>query len=104
MKTPEILVVLAWATIAYEAGMAIALWVKPLRPWAITAGILFHAAVPLSMGLTGGLVVFSASIVGTYVLFLDRHEFSLVERFAAKWADRVGFTRVKEELAGTNSY
>lgn len=104
VKTPEILVALAWGTIAYEGGMAIALWVKPLRPWAIATGMLFHAAIPLSMGLTGGLVVFSASIVGTYVLFLDRQEFLLLERFAAKLANRAGFSRVKEELAGTNSY
>ncbi len=104
LKTPEVLIALAWATIIYEAGMAIALWVKRLRPWAIATGILFHAAIPLSMGLTGGLIVFSASIVGTYVLFLDRQEFLLLERLAAKWTARVGFSRLKEELAETNSY
>ena len=101
LKTPEMLVALAWGTIAYEGAMAIALWVKPLRPWAIATGVFFHAAIPLSMGLTGGLVVFSASIIGTYVLFLDRQELLWLERFAGRLADAAGFSRMREALAGT---
>lgn len=101
LKTPEVLIALAWGTIAYEGGMAIALWVKPLRPWAIATGIFFHAAIPLSMGLTGGLVVFSASIIGTYVLFLDRQEFAWLEGFAARLAERAGLPRMGEARAGT---
>jgi hypothetical protein len=97
LKTPELLVLLAWSTIAYEGGMAIALWVKRLRPWAIATGVSFNALIPLSMGLTGGLVVFSASIVGTYVLFLDRQEFAWLERLALQLTDTAGFPRVREE-------
>jgi hypothetical protein len=83
LHTPETLIALSWATIAFEASMAIALWIKPLRRWAITGGVIFHTMVPLMMGLYGGLVVFSASIVGAYVLFLDRQEFATLERLAA---------------------
>lgn len=101
LKTPEMLVALAWSTIAYEGGMAIALWLKPLRLWAIATGIFFHAVIPLSMGLTGGLVVFSASIVGAYVLFLDREEFVWLEGCAAKLAVRAGLPRLREARTGT---
>jgi hypothetical protein len=102
LKTPELLIALAWGTIVCEAGIAIALWVKPLRPWAIGTGIFFHAAIPLSMGLTGGLVVFSASIIGAYVLFLDRVEFLRLERFVSKLADAVGLPRGRGAWTGTS--
>ncbi len=98
LKTPEFLVALAWGTIAYECGMAIALWVKPMRPWAIGTGLLFHASIPLLMGLTGGLVVFSTSITATYVLFLDREEFMRLEQFVLKLADAAGLSRVRATL------
>lgn len=90
LKTPELLVVLAFATVALEASMPIALWFQPLRRWAIASGIIFHALVPLLMGITGGLVVFSASIIGTYVLFLDQAEFAAAERFFFKLFARTG--------------
>ena len=99
LKTPEIVVALAWSSVAFEGCMAIALWMKPLRSWAIVAGVLFHAAIPVSIGLTGGLVVFSASIVGTYVLFLDREEFAAAESFVLRALDAIGFRRARMFLA-----
>jgi hypothetical protein len=99
LKTPEFLIALAWSTIAYEGGMAIALWLKPLRLWAIATGIIFHGVIPLSMGLTGGLVVFSASIIGTYVLFLDREEFAVAEEWTYRALDSFGLRRVRLILA-----
>ena len=87
---PEVLVLLAWGTIAFEGWMAFALWVKPLRLWAIAGGIIFHAMVPLTMGIVGGLIVFSTSIVATYVLFLDRDEFATAESACREIALRFG--------------
>ncbi len=81
VQTPEIILALTWGTILFEAVMAFALWIKPLRLWAIAAGLVFHAMIPYSMGFYGGLIVFSASIIGTFVLFLDREEFAAAEKF-----------------------
>lgn len=76
---PSILLALAWATIAFEFGMAFVVWIKPLRLWAFASGVMFHTLILLTMGFYAGLIVFSASIVGTYVLFLDEEEFAAAE-------------------------
>jgi hypothetical protein len=81
VQTPEIILALTWGTILFEAAMAFALWIKPFRLWAIAGGVVFHAMITISMGFYGGLIVFSASIIGTFVLFLDREEFAAAERF-----------------------
>jgi hypothetical protein len=94
LKTPEVLVALAWGTIVFEAAMAFALWLKPLRLWAIGAGILFHVLIPGILGFYGGLVVFSASIIGTYVVFLDAEDFAAAERFVLRVLKRIGLPGV----------
>jgi hypothetical protein len=70
----ELLVALAWATIALEIFLSFALWSERLRPWAILSGVIFHAAILLGIGMYGGLVVFSVTIVGTYFVFLTPGE------------------------------
>ena len=91
LKTPEALVAMAWGTIFFEAVMTFALWLKPLRLRAIGAGIFFHALIPGTLGFYGGLVVFSASVIGTYVVFLDAEEFAAAERFVLRTLKRSGF-------------
>ncbi len=46
------------------------LWSARLRPLAVATGLLLHGLIPILIGLYGGLVVFSLSILGTYPLFL----------------------------------
>jgi len=65
---------LSAATIALEFYLSFALWSRRLRPTAILMGVGFHAAIPLSMGLYGGLIVFSTTIVGTYWAYLSTRE------------------------------
>lgn len=98
LKAHQVLLALSWGTIALEGGLAFALWFKPLRPYAILAGLVFHASIPGMMGIYSGLAIFSVSITATYVLFLDAEEFSRLERFALQLADAAGLSRVRETL------
>ena len=70
-----------WATIALEFFLPFALWRRSLRMWAIAGGLALHGLIPVLIGLYGGLVVFSTSIVSTYLLFLDEREYETLESF-----------------------
>ena len=99
LKAHEVLLALSWGTIALEGGLAFALWIKPLRPYAIAAGLVFHAAIPGMMGIYSGLVIFSTSITATYVLFLDREEYAAAEGFVLRALDAVWLRRARMFLA-----
>lgn len=65
---------LSAATILLEFYLPFALWSARLRLSAIFLGIGFHTAIPLGIGLYGGLLVFSTTIVGTYWAYLSAGE------------------------------
>ncbi len=92
---PELL---AWATIPLEFFLAFALWSRRLQPWAFLGGLIFHTLIPVLSHLYGGLIVFSMSVLGSYMAFLDwGRESRVVEwegrrRFPswlARWARRL---------------
>lgn len=58
---------MAWSSVAVELLLPIALWIRPLRRWAILVGIGFH----LSIAETMAIRVFSWAMIAGYLLFLD---------------------------------
>ncbi len=56
----------AWAVIAVELALPVALWVPRTREVAALVGLAMHAAFALTLNIYG----FSLAMVGSYVLFL----------------------------------
>ncbi len=57
----------AWAAVATELFLAFGLWFRRTRPWAIGAGLLFHAGIAFTMHIR----MFSLATLASYLLFLD---------------------------------
>ena len=70
LRQPWLYVAVAWGAVAAEIIIGFGLWSARLRPLAVATGLLLHGLIPILIGLYGGLVVFSLSILGTYPLFL----------------------------------
>jgi hypothetical protein len=67
----ELYPVAAVATVAVEVSLAFLLWVPRVRLLAMAAGLALHVSIPLTMaGNRISLVVFSASCLSLYPLFL----------------------------------
>ncbi|MBK9166380.1 MAG: HTTM domain-containing protein [Bryobacterales bacterium] len=81
LRLPEVFVATSWLTVVLELFIGIGLWIPGARLVAIAGGILLHSLVPVLIGLYGGLVVFSTSILGTYWLFLNQREFAALEQW-----------------------
>lgn len=87
LQAPLVMQVGAFATVAFEFFLCVALWITPLRYWAFLVGFVFHGLIPLAMALVVGLVVFSIMVLAAYILFLDVPERSRL----VIWDDRCGF-------------
>lgn len=74
-RSPELMVVLALATILMEAVLVVGLWSRQYRPWAFLVGFLLHASIPLIMPRVPlSLLAFSTigvCMLAPYLLFLD---------------------------------
>ena len=84
LRLPEVYVATSWITVVLELFIGIGLWIPGARLLAIAGGIVLHSLVPVLIGLYGGLVVFSTSILGTYWLFLNQREFAAVESWVLR--------------------
>ncbi len=59
--------VAAWATVVVEAFLAVGLWVRPLRRWAIGLGVALHVGIEIVMPVR----CFSYLMLAGYALYLD---------------------------------
>lgn len=57
----------ALATVCIELLLAVGLWNRKTRPWAMAAGVAFHLGIEVLMPVR----MFSYLMIGSYVLFLD---------------------------------
>jgi hypothetical protein len=56
-----------WSSLAVEAAFPWLVWIRPLRPYVLLAGVLLH----LSLEYTMNIPFFQWVVVSTYFLFLD---------------------------------
>ena len=74
---PALLQALAIASVAVEAGLAVALWFETTRRPAAVAGIVFHVVMVVFVSYGGlsvvRLVVFSGLMLALYLPFFDAH-------------------------------
>ncbi|MET0728411.1 MAG: HTTM domain-containing protein [Acidimicrobiales bacterium] len=58
---------LTWGTVAFEAGFAILVWNRRLRPWVLGIGVAFHLGIDLFLDIG----FFSLAMWIAYLAFLD---------------------------------
>lgn len=75
-KLPGILAIMTWTVLVWEAYFPMAVWVKPLRKYWLTFGVLFH----LSVALTMNLFSFSLIMIFSYLFFLEDEKVASVFR------------------------
>jgi hypothetical protein len=75
--------------VAGEYFLSFALWFPRLRPWGIAFGVVLHVGIPIVMGFSAGLIVFSLATLSVYALFLDERTLA----FLHPWTSRGGETR-----------
>lgn len=77
--------VTTWGTLATEFGLAVLVWFKPCRKWALLAGLFLHGYIEYSMNIP----LFEFLMVSLYIVWYDGSEISawyerLVRRFGAR--------------------
>jgi hypothetical protein len=56
-----------WSSLAVEAAFPLLIWIRPLRPYMLLAGILLHLGLEYSMNIP----FFQWVVLSSYVLFFD---------------------------------
>lgn len=64
---PILIGILGFMTLFFEVYFPVLVWYKPLRPWILTFGFLFHLGIAISMGIWS----FGSIMVSSYFLFLN---------------------------------
>jgi hypothetical protein len=84
---PDLLRVLTWATLAFEATFIVLVWPRRLRLWVLGAGVLLHLGIDVFLDIG----FFSLAIYVAYLAFLppDLAE-RVVRRASGGWAGGVG--------------
>ncbi len=62
---PILLIIATFATLLWEVYFPVLIWIKPIRPWMLFFGALFHLGIALALNIP----IFAALMVFTYVLF-----------------------------------
>lgn len=57
---------LSWATLAFEIGFALLIWIPRIRPWLLASGLCLHAGIALTMQVG----FFSSNMLMFYAVFL----------------------------------
>lgn len=57
---------LTWGTLAFELAFPALVWVRPLRPWLLGAGVAFHLGIDTLMQIP----LLSGMMIMTYLLFI----------------------------------
>ena len=96
IENPRFWVAPAWITVLLELGLPVALWIPRVRPVAMILGIGFHLMIAFTMTI----YVFSAAMIGSYVLFLEPET---LPRFADRWRLRLfGTPNARPARGGAN--
>ncbi len=75
-----LLIVLSWATLAFEGTFVVLVWNRRLRPWVLGIGVAFHLAIDLTLDVG----FFSIAVLVAYLAFvLPEVADRLVARFDA---------------------
>lgn len=80
-----------YATLLIELGVAFLAYAKPLRKWALLAGVVLHAGIEYRFNIP----LFSFMMCSTYLAFYDGEEFSA---FAKRIGERLKKQRLNVEL------
>lgn len=67
LKWPLLIIIGTYFTVIFEVYFPALIWPKKIRRWVLLAGVLLH----IGIGITMGLVFFSAVMVAGYILFLE---------------------------------
>ncbi len=67
LRWPLLIIIGTYFTLIFEIYFPALIWPKKIRGWVLLAGVLLHVGI----GLTMGLVFFSAVMVAGYILFLE---------------------------------
>jgi hypothetical protein len=75
---------LTYGTLLFELGFPLAIWWRRYRPWLIAAGVTFHVGIDLAMVIP----IFSATMILSYLAFLDDDETETLVRALTPWRRR----------------
>ena len=78
---PIVIIIGTYFTLIFEIYFPALVWVPKIRPFVLLCGVIFHAMI----GLTMGLVFFSAVMVSCYIFFLGH---GLIFRNAATQGEK----------------
>lgn len=79
LKSDVLVVLMTFATIAFQLGFLFAMMMKRLKLWWLFSGILFHLGIALCMGL----VCFGIFMIMSYILFLRNEDVQKILNFHA---------------------
>jgi hypothetical protein len=81
---PLLVAPMSWATLIWEGGFPVLIWVRRLAPWLLLVGAVFHAVILFTLHAN----TFSVVAVAAYPALLSATQFDRLEGQIRRWVGR----------------